>query len=78
MNTAAVDNFLLAGDIGGTKPSLAMYQSSRWPGPPLAEITRPNHRYGSLAEIIGEMDISIFIHVLIYFGRSRESKQDNA
>ena len=45
---------LLAGDIGGTKTSLALHRAGSWPGPPLAEATYRNAAYDSPAAMISE------------------------
>ncbi len=45
---------LLAGDIGGTKTSLALHQAVSWPGPPLAKATYQNVAYDSLAAMVNE------------------------
>lgn len=45
---------LLAGDIGGTKTSLALHQAVSWPGPPLAEATYRNAAYDNPAAMVRE------------------------
>lgn len=37
-------NLLLAGDIGGTKTTLALYRAENWPAPPVRMQTFQNHR----------------------------------
>lgn len=45
---------LLAGDIGGTKTSLAIYSPQQGPREPLAEATFPSRQYPSLEAVIRE------------------------
>jgi glucokinase len=45
---------LLAGDIGGTKTSLAIFAPDKGPNAPLAEATFPSCRYSSLEELVRE------------------------
>lgn len=45
---------LLAGDIGGTKTSLALHLAGSWPGPPLAEATYRNAAYDGPTAMISE------------------------
>ena len=44
----------LAGDVGGTKTNLAIYQMDRGPSDPLAEETFPSDEYPDLESILGE------------------------
>jgi len=46
------DTLLLAGDIGGTKTTLALYASTTWPAPPIREQTFANSEATGLAELI--------------------------
>lgn len=46
-------SLLLAGDIGGTKTALALYDPEQGPHEPLRQRAFPSQRYGSLAEIVG-------------------------
>ena len=52
MTTQNENTYLLAGDIGGTKTSLALYESAGGPGAPLAEETIRNDSVSGLEEII--------------------------
>ncbi|MEI2421413.1 glucokinase, partial [Arthrospira platensis SPKY2] len=45
---------LLAGDIGGTKTSLAIYAQEAGLHAPLAEATLPSRRYTSLEQLVGD------------------------
>lgn len=45
---------MLAGDIGGTKTALGLFDDEAGPGHPLAEETFPSGGYGSLEEIAAE------------------------
>ena len=45
---------LLAGDIGGTKTALALYEEQSSATSPLSEQTYPSGRYQSLEQIVGE------------------------
>jgi glucokinase len=45
---------LLAGDIGGTKTSLAIYSTEAGPRLPLVEATLPSGRYPSLEALVGD------------------------
>ncbi len=52
MNSAPTQPFLLAGDIGGTKTTLALYQDDGGHFTPSAESTFKNAGYGSFDQII--------------------------
>lgn len=52
MTLQKVDAYLLAGDIGGTKTTLALYDVHRGPLAPLAETTVQNESASGLADII--------------------------
>lgn len=45
---------LLAGDLGGTKTSLALYDLSSWPGPALAQQTFINSTFKTFEELLGQ------------------------
>lgn len=46
------EGLLLAGDIGGTKTTLALYASDSWPGPPLREQVFSNSQVDDLTSLI--------------------------
>jgi glucokinase len=46
------DTLLLAGDIGGTKTTLALYTTKTWPAPPLREQTFANKTTTGLVKLI--------------------------
>ncbi len=46
------DTLLLAGDIGGTKTSLALYSRDRWPGPPLHRETFANRGVAGIESLV--------------------------
>lgn len=46
------ETVLLAGDIGGTKTTLALYRKSDWPGPPMVQHTYRNAAATSLDDLI--------------------------
>ncbi len=46
------DSILLAGDIGGTKTSLALYSRDAWPGPPLQRQTFANRGASGIEPLI--------------------------
>jgi glucokinase len=54
---------LLAGDIGGTKTSLAVYASQTGPRAPLAEATLPSSDYSSLETLVREFLSQIDLQV---------------
>ena len=47
-------SYLLAGDIGGTKTSLAIISAEAGPGAPLQEATLPSGAYDSLEALTSE------------------------
>jgi glucokinase len=46
------DHLLLAGDIGATKTTLALYDTTRWPGPPLRQQTFRNSRFADFDDLL--------------------------
>jgi len=48
------DGLLLAGDLGATKTTLAVYQAAAWPGPPLSQQTFRNRDFAEFDHLLGE------------------------
>ncbi len=48
------DQLLLAGDIGGTKTDLAIFDRRRWPGSPIFRQTFANHNYTSFEDLLSD------------------------
>jgi glucokinase len=47
-----MNNLVLAGDIGGTKTTLALYSSEKGPSTPLKKITYPSSKYAALEDML--------------------------
>ncbi len=54
---------ILAGDIGGTKTNLALFDAESWPGPAIAEETFPSSDYPNLETLVKEFLAGIEYHV---------------
>ena len=54
---------ILAGDIGGTKTNLALFDAESWPGPAIAEGTFPSGDYPDLETLVKEFLRGIEYHV---------------
>ena len=52
MPASLTGRLLLAGDIGATKTTLALYDPAGWPGPPLRQQTYRNAEAGSLSALL--------------------------
>jgi glucokinase len=48
------ESLLLAGDLGATKTTLAVYEITDWPGPSLYQRTFPNAEYTDFDHLLGE------------------------